>query len=137
MDFFFLPNSNKYPDPGWLLGLSRVPGVGAAAWGNAWGRGRLFPKGSLLSLTPNHPHTHSLLPQALLPPCFHMCPNAGGFLCYGWGHLHLQLWGWQDKERAGLCWGEMSKNRPVTEGGWELGQGRAQLLVGICKEEED
>lgn len=41
----------------------------------------------------------------------------------------------QGESRAVLI-GEMSKNRPVNEGGWELGQGRAQLLVGICKVEE-
>lgn len=42
----------------------------------------------------------------------------------------------QGENRAVLR-GEMSKIRPVAEGGWELGQGRPQLLVGICKEEED
>lgn len=38
----------------------------------------------------------------------------------------------QGESRAVLR-GEMSKNSPFTEGGWELGQGRAQLLEGICR----
>lgn len=79
-------------------------GVGAAAWGSAWGRGRLVPRGSLLNLTPYHPtHTLTPSPSPSLPPCSHTCPKSQGVLCHGWVHLHLELWGWGDEERGGLC----------------------------------
>lgn len=124
MIFFLLPNSNKYPDPVWSVG---VPGVGAA------GSKRIAPQPDTIvpphTLTPSpKPFSHRALTCALsqggsVPWLGPPAPAAEGLVGQG--------------ESRAVLRGEMRKNRPVTEGGWQLGQGRAQLLVGICREEED